>query len=252
MSASGRGVEPPLRLSIVIPTWRDAKDLALLLPKISRLPGMIEAIVVNASRDSETEQIAQEWNATVIKIMPPNRGAQMNAGAAVASGEVLLFQHADTDLQPGHVEAIAEAIRDPHVIGGAFYRKFDGRHPRLLWLESVARFLSRHGGTLYGDQSVFVRREIFERLGGFKKFPLMEDVEFSKRLRAAGMVVLLDPPVQSSARHHERKGAWRMTVRNALFIVLYNLGVAPVRLHRWYYPAPQLNRSMDRSPRAAV
>ena len=140
------------------------------------------------------------------------------------------------------------AARDRDVVGGAFYRKFDGRHPGLLWLEPVARFLSRHGGTLYGDQSVFVRRETFRRLGGFASFPLMEDMEFSKRLRAAaGVVVLLDPPVSSSSRHHKRKGAWRTTVRNALFIVLYKCGVSPERLHRWYYPTPEIAKGGRRS-----
>jgi GT2 family glycosyltransferase len=94
---------------------------------------------------------------------------------------------------------------------------------------------SRRGGTLYGDQSIFVRREVFLQLGGFAKIPLMEDVEFSRRLRAAGKIALLDPPTQTSARRHAGRGAWRTSVQNALFIVLYRFGVAPERLHRWYY-----------------
>jgi hypothetical protein len=136
-------------------------------------------------------------------------------------------------------------LADPQIVGGAFFRKFDGRHPRLMWLESIARFLTRHGGTLYGDQSIFVRREVFEKLGGFARIPLMEDVEFSRRLRTAGKIAVLDPPVASSGRRHLRKGAWRTTIQNGLFIVLYNLGVSPHRLHRWYYgeragqPAPE-------------
>ena len=250
MNTRAPGGQPPLRLSVIIPTWRDAENLAVLLPKLSCLHGVAEIIVANASRDSDSAPLARQWGATLLKVSPPNRGAQMNAGAEMATGDVLLFQHADTDLQQVHADAIATALRNPEIIGGAFYRKFDGRHPRLMWLEPVARFLSRHGGTLYGDQSVFVRREVFEELGGFKKFPLMEDVEFSKRMRAAGRIVLLDPPVQSSARHHTRKGAWRMTLRNALFIVLYKFGVSPARLHRWYYPAPELSRrARDSAPR---
>ena len=225
------------RISVIIPTWRDAQNLALLLPKLAAMPAITEIIVVNASRDSASERIAHQWGASLLKSMPPNRGAQMNAGASAAVGDVFLFQHADTLLTDAHLAAIGLALRNPKVIGGAFYRKFDGRHPRLMWLEPIARFLSRHGGTLYGDQSLFVRREVFQRLGGFAKIPLMEDVEFSKRLRAAGRIALLDPPVQSSPRHHVRKGAWRTTVRNASFIVLYKMGVSPHRLHRWYYPA---------------
>lgn len=159
----------------------------------------------------------------------------MNAGAAKAAGDVLLFQHADTELTAAHVNAIGMALQDPAVRGGAFYRKFDDRHPRLMWLESFARFLSRNGGTLFGDQSVFVRRETFLHLGGFAEIPLMEDVEFSRRLRAAGRVVVLDPPVRTSARRHANEGAWRKTIQNGLFLLLFNLGVPAERLHRWYY-----------------
>jgi GT2 family glycosyltransferase len=114
-----------------------------------------------------------------------------------------------------------------------------------MWLESVARFLTRHGGTLYGDQSIFVRRDVFMDLGGFAKIPLMEDVEFSRRLRAAGKVTVLDPPVRSSARRHRRKGAWRTSIQNGLFIVLYHLGVSPHRLHRWYYSAAKNRPARD-------
>jgi hypothetical protein len=147
----------------------------------------------------------------------------------------VIFNHADTDLTAEHVGAVQNALRDPNVIGGAFHRKFDARHPRLRFLEHAGRYLSEHGGTLYGDQSIFVRREVFLRMQGFAQIPLMEDVEFSKRLRAAGKVAVLDPPLSTSARRHARRGAWRTTIQNGLFILLYKLGVSPVTLHRWYY-----------------
>jgi rSAM/selenodomain-associated transferase 2 len=253
----GSGPNRPagLRISVVIPSWRDTDNLAVLLPKLSRMAGVSDAVVVNASRDLTSEQIARECGAVFLRSSPPNRGAQMNAGALASTGEVLLFQHADTELKEAHLEAIGAALRNPKVVGGAFYRKFDERHPRLRWLEPIARFLSRNGGTLYGDQSVFVRRETFQRLGGFAKIPLMEDVEFSPRLRAAGKIALLDPPVQTSARHHERRGAWRATARNALFILLYHVGVSPFRLHRWYYPAaefPTKRRFADQNAGSAA
>jgi len=227
--------ESRLRISVVIPSWRDADNLQSLLPGLAAQERIAETIVVDASRDEKAEKIALASRATFISCPAPNRGEQMNLGAAASSGDVILFQHCDTCLEEAHLEAIEIALADPAVVGGAFFRKFDGRHPRLMWLESVARFLTRRGGTLYGDQSIFVRREVFERLGGFAKIPLMEDVEFSRRLRGAGKIAVLDPPVASSARRHLRKGAWRTTVQNGLFIVLYNLGVSPYRLHRWYY-----------------
>lgn len=224
-----------IRISVVVPSWRDTENLSALLPALAAQERIAETIVVDASGDGRAEQIALASGATFIPCAAPNRGAQMNLGAAASSGEVIVFQHCDTGLEENHLAAIQRALADSRVVGGAFFRKFDGRHPRLMRLESVARFLTRHGGTLYGDQSIFVRRDVFEKLGGFAQIPLMEDVEFSRRLRSAGKIAVLDPPVASSARRHLRKGAWRTSVQNGLFIVLYNLGVSPHRLHRWYY-----------------
>ncbi len=224
-----------LKISIVVPSWRDAENLARLIPTLARLKAVQEIIIVDASGDAAAERLAREHGATFMTCPTPNRGAQMNLGARAASGDVFIFQHADTELSDAHLSAVKLALRDPEIFGGAFYRKFDDRHPRLLWLEEAARFLTRRGGTLFGDQSVFVRRDIFLRLKGFAEIPLMEDMEFSRRLRACGKVAVLDPPVRSSARHHERKGAWRTSIQNGLFILLYKLGVSPVRLHRWYY-----------------
>jgi len=234
-----------LRISVVVPAWREAENLATLLPALSRLDRVAETIVVDASGASESEQIILSCGATFIAAPAPNRGEQMNLGAEAASGDVIVFQHSDTDLEDAHLAAIETALFDPQIIGGAFYRKFDDRHPRLMWLEAVARFLTRHGGALYGDQTIFVRRDVFTALHGFAKIPLMEDVEFSRRLRAAGKIAVLDPPVQSSARRHLRKGAWRTSLQNGLFIALYHLGVSPHRLHRWYYRGAESSRERD-------
>lgn len=245
MNGRAEARDTRLRISVVVPSWRDTENLAALVPVLSRLERVAETIVVDAAGDGESERIALSCGATFVPSPAPNRGEQLNLGAVAASGDVIVFQHADTDLENAHLAAIEAALSDPQIIGGAFYRKFDGRHPRLMWLESVARFLTRHGGTLYGDQSIFVRRDVFIDLGGFAKIPLMEDVEFSRRLRAAGKVTVLDPPVRSSARRHRRKGAWRTSIQNGLFIVLYHLGVSPHRLHRWYYSAAKNRPARD-------
>ena len=251
MSLCGDDVPAAPRISVIIPAWRDADQLARLLPQLATMRGITETIVVNASRDSISDRIIRTSGATLLKFSPPNRGGQLNAGAESAHGDVLLFQHADTELTEAHLKALELALRDPAILGGAFHRKFDRRHPHLIWLEPIARLLSRRGGALYGDQSIFVRHEVFLRLGGFREIPLMEDVEFSRRMRRAGKIALLDPPVQTSARHHVRKGAWRTTARNVLLIVLYRAGVSPFRLHRWYFPAPELSRRAPRADRNA-
>jgi rSAM/selenodomain-associated transferase 2 len=215
--------------------WHDSENLAILLPSLAGIPFVGETIVVDASHDRKSEAVARDCGAVLLQYARPNRGAQLNAGANQATGDVLIFQHADTQLTAAHVRALVQALRDPQVIGGAFHREFDERHPRLKWLGRVARSLAQNGGTLYGDQSIFVRRDIFRRLNGFAEIPLMEDMEFSRRLRAAGKTVVLDPPVRSSARRHLRHGAWLTSIQNGLLIVLYKLGVSPARLHRWYY-----------------
>ena len=237
--------EPRLKLSVVIPSWYDAENLAALLPALRKIDMSPELIVVDASGDEESEKIATASGAAFIRCSAPNRGAQMNVGAMFAHGDVLVFQHADTELTGAHLAAIETALSDREIIGGAFFRKFDGRHPRLMWLERVARFLTRHGGTLFGDQTVFVRREAFLKLHGFAQMPLMEDVEFSRRLRAAGRIAILDPAVRSSARRHLRRGAWRTSIQNGIFLLLFKMGVSPHRLHRWYYRAAKSETARD-------
>ena len=225
-------------MSVIIPCWEDAAALAVALETFAALPDAMgrELIVADASAGPACGELALVRGAEVVVCERPNRGAQMNAGAARARGAMLLFQHADTEFTPGHLEALRAIRDDPAVFGGAFHRKFDERHPRLRWLEKINRTLSaKLGGTIYGDQSFFVRREHFEQLGGFKDYPLMEDMDFSRRLRRAGGVRLLDPPIASSPRNSVRRGAWRTSLQNGIFIVLFKLGVSPLTLHRWYY-----------------
>ena len=151
------------------------------------------------------------------------------------AGEILLFHHADTELTDEHLASLRAAMADPDVGGGAFRRHFDERHPWLRWLEPWEALRCRLGGPLFGDQSIFVRRAEFEALGGYADLPLMEDVEFSIRLRRRCRLRLLAPAIRSSPRKHLEQGRWRTTLTNALFLLLYTCGFAPSRLHAWYY-----------------
>ncbi len=239
------GLRPPW-LSVVVPVWDDAQALAQTLASFNALPDVGEREMIIA--DASTGGVLCEGPATVRRVAcaRPNRGAQMNAGAALARGEWLLFHHADTEFTPAHLTALDAARTDPALLGGAFHRKFDERHPRLRWLENFNRILSDHlGGTIYGDQSFFVRRAHFATLGGFADYPLMEDVEFSRRLRKAGGVRLLDPPIATSARRSRHRGAWRTSVQNGLFLLLFKLGASPHSLHRWYYRGKNANAGKD-------
>ncbi len=224
-------------LSVVIPCWRDAEALGRVLAALRVIEGVAEIIVADATETDECRAIARAAGCLVAHCAKPSRGGQMNAGAALARGDVLLFHHADSDLTADHIGNLRAAMRDPALAGGGFYRHFDARHPHLRWLEKWGRRLNDWGGTIFGDQSVFVRRAHFEKLGGFADIPLMEDVEFSKRLRRSGPTRLLDPPMRSSARRFTRRGPWRTTLTNGALLALYHCGASPARLHRIYYAA---------------
>src|SRR6185437_1454097 len=160
----------------------------------------------------------------------------LNRAAAIATGDVLLFLHADTMLPMGAAAAIAGALRDADVVGGAFRLRFD--HPGRL-----AGLLARHvnlrsslSNTFFGDQALFVRREVFVHAGGFKDWSVMEDMEILDRLRRHGRLALLDEEVVTSARRHRRNG-WVKTIATVwIMTLLHSLGVSGHAMARWYKP----------------
>jgi uncharacterized protein len=222
------------RISLVIPCWNDAEALRRLLPIASELPGVIETIVADSSENGMCENVVREFGATHLRCLKPNRGAQMNAGGRAAQGDVILFHHADTELRVEHLESVRIAASTPGFTSGAFYRKFDPAQRRRAWMEPFVRFYNRHFGALYGDQSLFISREHFARTGGFKEIALMEDVEYTRRLRKDG-ITLVDPPVASNGRRLTNRGSVRVTIQNLLIMVLFRFGASPDWLHAWYY-----------------
>ncbi len=221
-------------ISLVVPCWRDG---GLVRRLAGRELGARELIVVVAMPEAGLVADLERMGARVIVAAEPNRGRQLAEGAALASGDVVVFHHADSELDAVQIAAVASAMRDRGVVGGAFHRKFDARHSLFRWVEPLERWRAAHFGALFGDQSLFVRREHYSAMGGFRDLALMEDVDFSRRLRRSGRIVLLDPPMVTSDRAHRAGGAWRTSLRNGLFLVLYHLGVSPTRLHGWYYAA---------------
>ena len=223
-------------ISIIIPCWNDATALHECLNRIVPIAGGHEIIVADASATSHCATIVAIFpEVRVVRCDRPNRGRQMNLGAAAASGDTLLFHHTDTELTADHLAAIGRAMSDPHIVGGAFHRKFDPRHRSRQWLVPIVRRWQGLRKNFYGDQSIFVRRAHFESLAGYAEIALMEDIEFSARLKRSGKVVVLDPPLLSSARRHRRHGRLAVTLENFALIALFKLGVSPDRLHRWYY-----------------
>jgi len=230
-----------VRLGIVIPALDEADHLAVLLPEVlTRVPGADLVVVDGGSRDATREIVARMPAARLLEA-PRGRARQMNAGARAVGGEALLFLHADTRLPDGAGAAIARALADPEVVGGRFDVTFDSRRPLFRVIAWCMNQRSRLSGISTGDQAIFVRRAVFEAMGGFANIPLMEDVEFTRRLKRRGVLAPLDLRVTTSARKWEREGPWRTIGLMWALRLLYAAGASPDRLHRWYYRQPRRN-----------
>lgn len=196
-------------ISIIIPTLNEAELLPSTLESISKNIGSKEIIVVDSGSTDKTVELAAQGGATVIASSVKQRAAQMNLGAKHANGDVFLFLHADTRIAPDALSNLAKALSHPENVGGAFHRQFD--HPSLFLKLTccLAGWRSRLLAWFFGDQGIFVRNEIFHRLGGFPEIDLFEDLEFSRRLARSGRVVTLPPPVVSSGRRFGRNPVHR-------------------------------------------
>ncbi len=224
-----------MRLTIVVPALDEADNLARLLPDLAgACPGAEIVVVDGGSRDGTAEVVARQPG---VRLLASARGRarQMNHGAGAAGGDALLFLHADTRLPGGAAAAIERALAEPGVVGGRFDVRFDS--PRRV-LRMVAWFMnarSRLSGICTGDQAIFVRRADFEAAGGYPDIPLMEDIELSRRLKRRGRLRALRLRVTTSARKWEREGPLRTIGLMWALRFLHFCGVAPARLHHWYY-----------------
>jgi len=162
------------------------------------------------------------------------RGRQMNRGAAEASSAVLLFLHADTRLPPTAFHDITTALADPRYVGGRFDVELDGNHWILPVVARMISYRSRMSKIGTGDQALFVRREVFERIGGFQDIALMEDIAFCRTLKRIGRLACLQSRVVTSARRWEADGVWRTIFRMWTLKLLYLAGVSPARLKQFY------------------
>ena len=224
-------------VSFVIPCRNDRVMLSDCLGSLAVLDPRPRLVVADASDDRiAVRGLCERHGAQLVQVEKPCRGAQLDAGAAVAGGDVIVFHHADSEFSQSHYNAMRDLfVRDPMLGGGAFLKDLAADYPRLRWLRLLHRLYTSHVGTMYGDQSIFVAREVFEMMGGFGDLPLMEDVRFSARLRDAVRVKVIDPPLLSSRRKFARDGVWRTKIENMRLITLFRLGASPEKLARIYY-----------------
>jgi len=221
-------------LSIVIPALNEGHSIGATLDAIVRLSMHTEVIVVDGGSDDGTREIARARGA-IVMASERGRGSQMHGGACVAQGDVLWFLHADTVVPADAADLIVKALHDPKVVAGNFELLFDGQ-------TSAARFMTwlypklRRFGLSYGDSAIFVRRATYEQVGGFRPFPIFEDLDLIKRLRKLGAMVNLPTTVVTSSRRFEGRSFVVTFARWAGLQVLYWLGLPPSALGRLYAP----------------
>ena len=223
-----------MKLSVIVPTFNEEAVIAETLRRVVVTLAPYELIVADGCSADDTAAHARPY-ATVLA-HPGSRGAALNGAATIATGDVLLFLHADTTLPMGATAAIAGALQDAAVIGGAFRLRFDhpGRLAALLAYNVNVR--SSLTNIFFGDQALFVRRDVFVHAGGFKDWSVMEDMEILARLRSHGRLVLLDEAVITSTRRH-RKNGWVRTIATIwIMTLLHSLGVSGRTMTQWYKP----------------
>ncbi len=224
------------RISVIVPVLDEEARIGGQLERLAMLPGLPEVIVVDGgSRDRTVERVKAAGH-TKLLVAPRGRGSQMNAGAAAATGDVLLFLHADVELPLDAPRWIAEAFRDPTVVAGAFrtWTVPDGARRRWLApLLHLADARSRYSRFPYGDQAMFARAGTFHAVGGFPEQAVMEDVELSRRLSRAGRIRTVPCSVRVSGRRFQSRPLRYLVLMN-VFPFLYRLGVTPRVLARLY------------------
>jgi len=231
-----------MRTSVIIPTWNEAKRIGDVVARLVGDELVDEVIVADAGSPDGTATIAERAGARIVRA-PQGRGQQLRAGAAVAGGEVLIFLHADTQLPAGALAAVQAALRDPGVIGGNFRVMFDGDSTFADWLTGFYSWF-RSKGLYYGDSVMFLRRDVYRQLGGFRPLALMEDYDLNRRMERHGGTVCIDtPPVITSSRRFEGRRPASIFCQWVLLHVMFYARVPAAFLSRTYDSARERTSS---------
>jgi rSAM/selenodomain-associated transferase 2 len=229
---------PDRSISIIIPALNEARNLPRTLSVLQTISS-VEVIVVDGGSLDDTVSVAETWGTKVLCSPVSGRAHQMNLGAAMAQGNILLFLHADTCLPDGFDDLVRQTLMQPTVVAGAFELAIDGNTPGLRWVEWGVQVRSHLCQMPYGDQALFMTAETFWAIGGFPALPIMEDFALVQQLKQRGRIAIAPGTVITSGRRWQRLNVFRTTVINQLVIIGYLLGVSPVRLAHWYRYRPR-------------
>lgn len=221
-----------MKISVIIPVLNEALILESSLRRITAIKGDVEVIVVDGGSTDNSISIAGRF-ARVLS-SPQGRSTQMNLGAKAASGDVLLFLHADTRLPEDAFSAIAETMTDPAVIGGRFKIRLDEPGWQYRMVGAGINLRDRFFNGFTGDQAIFIRKHVFETLGGYRDIPLMEDLDLGRRMCRYGKAVRLPLTVVTSARRWKNNGVFKTILLMWALRLGYLLGRPPQQLYRFY------------------
>ena len=224
------------KFSIIVPVFHEGERINDLIEYVSRLDseGNSEIIIVDGAQEKDTLTVIRSNH--VIKISSElGRAKQMNAGASIARGEILVFLHADTELPTDALRKIGSFIEQKEYVGGAFDLGIKSDKLIFKAIGTISSLRSRLNRMPFGDQAIFIRREYFNKMGGYKEIPLMEDVELLRRIKKSGdRIRIFHDRVMTSPRRWEREGVIYCTLRNWILQALYLSGVSPEKLTDFY------------------
>jgi rSAM/selenodomain-associated transferase 2 len=224
------------RVAVIVPVLDELAELPALAAELARLQRAAAEVVVVDGGSTDGTRAALGGLGVAVVDASRGRARQMNAGARATSAPILVFLHADTRLPDGALDAIAGAI-DAGAAGGCFRVRIDSPDPRLAVAAAIINMRSRLIASATGDQAIFVRRDLFDRLGGYRELALCEDLDLVTRLRRHGRFALADGEVTTSARRWHGHGVMRTIALMWTLSLGYHLGVSPNRLARWYRDA---------------
>ncbi len=223
----------PRPVSVIIPALNEEALLGDCLQSLAQEG--CEIIVVDGGSADRTPAIAAAFGATVIRLGVANRAKQMNAGAKIAQGELLLFFHADSRLPRGGIAALQKVMAKPHMAGGAFSLRFFPEEPFYSWLAVGANAFCRLTKMMFGDRGMFIRASLFRQIGPFPEQAIMEDAALATAMRKAGDIVILPDAVYTSARKHHKETNLQAVYRTLWAYAAYRLGVSPEKIKARYY-----------------
>jgi rSAM/selenodomain-associated transferase 2 len=226
-----------VRFSIIVPVLQEVERINAFLERLLCLKSSNPYEIIVVDGDPASSTINAIANSHVIKIASPaGRGRQMNAGAGVAKGEILIFLHADTQLPQNALKYIDKTLQQEEYVAGAFDLEIESDHRYIKVVAAIARFRSRWTQIPYGDQTIFMKKDYFYRIGCFKEIPLMEDVELMQRIKKRGdRICILKRRIKTSDRRWRKTGMICTTFLDILLPILFKCGVSPDTLAKYYW-----------------